>query len=231
MGFSVLLVEDDAATCRRLERTVESTHGLSLQAAVRGYHDALKELERSPPDVALIDLVLPDGDGLDLIARISADCPQTRSMVITMFNDEERALAAICAGASGYLLKDASDREIGEGIMQVLQGGSPISPGIARYLLQQVRKSPAALLLGHAASPVPPLPAFDQKLTPRELEVLQLVADGASYAEVGTKLDVSINTVRTHIRHLYDKLAVKTRGKLVSRAETEGLIRWKRTPA
>lgn len=215
MTHSVLLVEDDARTRARLARAIAAHAELRLLAAVGGCAQARAQLARAVPNVLLTDLGLPDGSGIELIQEISRAHPQTRSMVISVFGDERHVVEAIRAGASGYLLKDASDREIGRAILDLMAGGSPISPAVARYLLKHLQPPIVA---------VKPEKGIIEALSARELDVLQLVADGSSYAEIGAQLFISINTVGTHIKHIYDKLAVNSRGKAVREAEQLGLL-------
>lgn len=218
MAHSVLLIEDDPRTRARLARAIESQSGLSLLAAVASCAEARAQQARTAPDVLLTDLGLPDGNGVDLIRECSAARPQTRIMVISVFGDEGHVVEAIRAGASGYLLKDASDREVGRSILELLAGGSPISPGVARYLLKLLRPE---------VRPTPP-PASERRLaeelSDREIGVLQLVADGCSYAEIGKALFISVNTVGTHVKHIYDKLAVNSRGQAMREARSLGLL-------
>lgn len=211
----VLLVEDDARTRARLERAIDAHDGLQIQAAVGSCAEARAALARETPDVLLTDLGLPDGHGTELIRETREVHPHTRSMVISVFGDERNVVDAIRAGASGYLLKDASSKEIGRSILDLMAGGSPISPAVARYLLKQLQP---------AATPEKPATKLVDELSEREIEVLQLVADGSSYAEIGKALFISVNTVATHIKHIYDKLAVNSRGKAVREAEQRGLI-------
>ena len=213
--YRVLLVEDDARTRARLERAIAAHDGLQVQAAVGTCAEARAELAGQAPDVLLTDLGLPDGHGTALIREIREAHPQTRSMVISVFGDERNVVDAIRAGASGYLLKDASSKEIGRSILDLIAGGSPISPAVARYLLKSLQP----------AAPEKPATKLVDELSEREIEVLQLVADGSSYAEIGKTLFISVNTVGTHIKHIYDKLAVNSRGKAVHEAGQRGLLK------
>lgn len=247
MPHSVLLVEDDARTRARLVRAIAAHAELSLLADVGSGAEARAVLAQSAPAVLLTDLGLPDCSGIELIHETRQAHPDTRSMVITVFGDEGHVVEAIRAGASGYLLKDASSRELGRSIIELLAGGSPISPAVARYLLRHLQapakdvsreasrgESRASSLLQAPIHPgrselsrdscdSPPAHSSD-RLSEREIEVLHLVADGGSYAEIAKQLFVSVNTVGTHIKHIYDKLAVNSRGKAVRQAEQLGLL-------
>lgn len=209
--YSVLLVEDDENTRERLRRIIDGHDQLSVVAAVATCAAARAAFQAGPPSVLLVDLDLPDGNGTDLIREFKQIQPAIEAMVITVFGDEQHVVAAIEAGASGYLLKDGSSDYIGESIMQLLAGGSPISAGIARYLLKRFQ-------------PVEPRPDSDL-LTAREREVLELVAKGFSYNEIGDVLGMSVHTVTSHIKHIYRKLAVRSRGEAVFEAMQRGLIK------
>ena len=146
---TVLVVEDDAPTRDRLARAVAADERLVLLGACATVAEATARLAREAPDVLLTDLGLPDGSGVDVIRRARAAGDRTQAMVVTIFGDEETVVRAIEAGATGYLLKDATLRAIGDGIAELLEGGSPISPSIARLLLRRVaaaRDGPPATL-------------------------------------------------------------------------------------
>lgn len=217
MAHSVLLVEDDAQTRARLTRVIAGHSALSLMAGVGSCAEARGQLASSVPDVLLTDLGLPDGSGLEIIRETARSHPATRIMVITVFGDERHVVDAIRAGATGYLLKDASQKEIGRAILDLMAGGSPISPTVARYLLKHLHGQP------EQARPRPES-RLVEALSARETEVLQLVADGCSYSEIAEQLHISLNTVGTHISHIYAKLAVNSRGKAVREAGELGLL-------
>jgi DNA-binding NarL/FixJ family response regulator len=168
---------------------------------------------RTAPDVMLVDIGLPDGNGLDLIREAQQLAARTRAMVITVFADEGHVMEAIQAGAKGYLLKDGSADYIGQSIADLIAGGSPISPSIARYLLQRFQPAPE-----------PAARADGPLLTGRELEILTLVAKGFSVAEVGEVLAIAARTVTTHVQHIYKKLEVSSRSEAVFEAVNLGLI-------
>ncbi len=211
---TVLLLEDDPVTRERLAGIVESMPDLQLAAACADVRSALAWLgSHEPPAVLLADLQLPDGSGIDVIRWLRAHAPAAEAMVISVFGDEAHVVAAIEAGATGYLLKDASAEDIHQAIVRLLAGESPISSAIARHLLRRFQTStPAA----PDAKPSP--------LTQRESEVLQLIAKGLSYQRIADTLGMSPNTVTSHIKQIYRKLAVNSRGEAVFEAMQMGLL-------
>ncbi len=217
--YRVLLVEDDEPTRGRLARAVDTHAQLQVSAAVGTCAAARQAIAAAVPDVSLVDLGLPDGSGVDLIREIHAACPESEIMVVTVFADEAHVVAALEAGASGYLLKDGSAEYIADSIMQMLAGGSPISTSIARYLLRRFRDTPDAAPDGKRGENDAP------RLTARESDVLELVAKGFSYSEIGAALGMSVHTVTSHIKHIYRKLAVRSRGEAVFEASQLGLIK------
>jgi len=211
------VVEDDEPTRTRLARVVDGHPALRTLAAVGSCAEARAALERAKPDVLLTDLDLPDGTGIDLIRRVRAQGGGTQSMVVTVFGDEQHVVSAIEAGALGYLLKDASADTIGRSILEMLEGGSPMSPPVARYLLQRfARRSEPALSPAEAGAP---------ELSAREHEVLAFIVKGFSYAEIARLLGLSTHTVATHVRRIYGKLEVHSRGEAVYEALATGLVK------
>ncbi|MBX3635325.1 MAG: response regulator transcription factor [Rubrivivax sp.] len=212
----VLLLEDDPATRERLAGIVAASPGLELAAAFGELRPALTWLAaHEPPQVLLVDLQLPDGSGVDLIRAARRIAPQAESMVISVFGDEAHVVTAIEAGATGYLLKDASADEIALAITRLLAGEAPISSAIARHLLRRFRGAPAAAAANAAT---------DSPLTPREGEVLALIAKGLSYQRIAESLGMSPHTVTSHIKQIYRKLAVNSRGEAVFEALQMGLL-------
>lgn len=213
-SHSVLLVEDEVRTRSHLARSIESEPGLALSAAVGSCAEARAALREAPPDVLLTDLDLPDGNGIELIREVRQRWPRTEIMVVTVSGDERTVLSAVEAGAGSYLLKQGTREEIGAAILQLLEGGSPISAPIARHLLRRFQAP------DHVARDLP-----DAHLTERETEILKLVAKGFRSSEIGELLSISPHTVTTHIRHIYEKLEVNSRGAAVYEAVNRGLIR------
>jgi DNA-binding NarL/FixJ family response regulator len=239
----VLLLEDDPATRERLAGIVRTSPALTLAAACGDLKSALAWLAaHEPPQVLLVDLQLPDGSGVDLIRAARRIAPAAEAMVISVFGDEAHVVTAIEAGATGYLLKDAGAEEIATAITRLLAGEAPISSAIARHLLRRFRALPSALpsaapgmAAGSAgatpgAKPAPPGSHGPlSPLTPREGEVLALIAKGLSYQRIADTLTMSPNTVTSHIKQIYRKLAVNSRGEAVFEAQQLGLLPTPRT--
>ena len=214
-NYSVLLIEDDTHTRNLLASIINAHEQLQITAAVGTRQQGLSELEKKQPDVLLVDLGLPDGDGTDLIQEIYRRGYSTDAMVITVFGDEKHVVRAIEAGATGYILKDGSNSYIAESIIQLKEGGSPISAPIARYLLNRFH------------DPEPEIKSKDidlPHLTEREKEVLSKLSRGFNFAEIAELLKISPHTVTSHVKHIYRKLAVRSRSEAVFEAMQLGLI-------
>ena len=214
---TVMLVEDDPAFLARFCAIVAAAPDLKLLAAVGDLASARRLLAGQAPDVLLTDLGLPDGSGIDLIRETARAHPATDIMVISVFGDEEHVVASIEAGATGYVLKDSLPDEFVGLIKQLRAGGSPISPLIARRLLRRLR----------TAESLPPAAAAgvtEAGLSPREAEVLGLIAKGFNFAEIARLLTVSPHTITAHVKKIYQKLAVHSRGEAVYEATKMGLL-------
>lgn len=212
--FRVLLVEDDEVTRLRLASVIEPNASLELVGSVGTMREADRLIDTKPFDILLTDLDLPDGNGIELIRRVAAMDAVT-SLVVTVFGDEKHVLDAIKAGASGYLLKDGGADDISQAILDVQNGGSPISPSIARYLLKHFQPRPKPEQPADSGMPV---------LTGREKEVIELIAKGFTYSEIAGLLNLSVHTVTSHIKNTYKKLSVSSRGEAVYEAMQLGLI-------
>lgn len=206
----VIVIEDDPHTCRYLAEAVDAMPALKIIGTAKNCADALVLL-RKEPDIALIDLGLPDGSGLDIIRAGINKKYKTQFVVITVFGDEGHVIPALEAGASGYLLKDSAMPDIAALISQVLNGGAPISPIIARKLLARFR------VKDDSESTI--------ALTKREFEILNLMAKGYNPQETAGYLHISYHTVVTHVRHIYAKLEVSSRAEAVFEATRMGLIK------
>ena len=224
MSTKVLIVEDEPEFLRRFTNAVLMDPGLALAGSAGTGRAAIAMLEAAQPDVVLLDLGLPDIDGVDVIREAMRQPRPCDVLVVSMFDDDQHVLDSIEAGAAGYLLKDALPESIVSSIRELRGGGSPISPGIARRILARFR-----LALG----PTRPAPAQPYRhvngsgaspLTDRETELLRLTAKGLSFDTISELMGISPHTVVAHVRKIYRKLAVHSRGEAVYEATQLGLL-------
>jgi DNA-binding NarL/FixJ family response regulator len=208
----VLIVEDDPAFRQRFADIVSGGATLELVAAVGTRAEGLAALRRPSLDVLLCDLGLPDGDGADVVREARRLHPRLDAMVVTVFGDEPHVMRSLEAGATGYLLKDSLPEDFLATIALLRSGGSPIHPTIARRLLMRFtdvsRRTPVS----------------EVELTAREREVLRLVSRGYRTPEIATLLAISAHTVSSHIKNIYGKLEVTSRGEAVYEASRLRLI-------
>lgn len=216
---TVLIVEDDAVTRKSLCLAIESEPALKLLAAFDSVKPSLAWLETQSANVLMTDLGLPDGSGIEIIHACARRYPDTDIMVVTMSSDEASVLACIEAGASGYVLKDVGGgMDLARAVLDLRGGGAPMSPVIARMVLAKVRDGKKEITANSAQT------ASTTSLTKREAAILDLIAQGDSYGEVAKLLSVSVGTVQTHIKNIYGKLAVHSRGEAVFEAHRRGLL-------
>lgn len=239
----VLIVEDDPATREFFEQSLLAHEGLSLVGSVGTVQTALRWLEHHELDVLLTDLGLPDGSGLAVIRCARRLHPACEPLVISMFGDDDNVLASIEAGALGYIHKDSAMDDVARTILDMRAGASPISPMIARRLLSRFQEGAQGSTqeslerpLGNSAKAAHPSPVKNAPfalvpsaqaaalLTPREHEVLALIARGYTYAEIARLQAVTVHTVQSHIKRLYSKLAVSSKTEAVFEATRLGLL-------
>ena len=216
------MVEDTAASRLALVEAVAQAPDIHMAWAAASRAEALAQLANrgsAPLDVLLVDLGLPDGSGLDVIAAARTALPACAVMVSTIFGDETHVLRAIEAGAMGYVLKDLSAAELVAEIRSLHAGGSPINPLVARKLLLRQQGASAPPTAEAAPAGVAPLPP-----SAREAEVLRLVARGYTADEVAAALGVSPHTVQTFVRRIYTKLQVGSRAEAVREGQRQGWL-------
>jgi DNA-binding NarL/FixJ family response regulator len=221
-----IAIVDDKPSNRNILRDKLQSHALfSISFLAVDGGDFLKKMklldEAYFPEIVLMDLEMPNMDGVAAIAAGSALYPSVKFVVLTIFDDEEKIFTAIKAGASGYLLKDESSATIQDTLWQMHEIGSgPISPGIAGKILTLLQKSAAPASAAAAAEP----PNNFFSLSPRELEILRLLANGLGYKEIGTTLFISVNTAKKHVINIYQKLHVSGKAQALKLAYEKGLI-------
>jgi DNA-binding NarL/FixJ family response regulator len=228
--ITVALVEDDPLTRATLIAALNGAASVELIYATASAVEMMSWIYKqasAPPDVVLVDLGLLDGTGFEVIRLARKLIPSTDVLVVTLFGDEQNMIRAFEAGAKGYLLKDDSSRLLSEHIVHLRNGGSPMSPIIARRLIARFEapfdasKSPAKESLQGQS---PESQNKHSLITDRELDVLKLIARGYTYTEVAKLLSVAITTVHTHVRHIYGKLAVTNKTEAVFEARQLGLL-------
>lgn len=228
--LKVLIVEDDRDVLERLACLVIEQDDFELLAAVDNYADGLRELKANDPDILMTDIGLPDGSGIDLIKEIPRNALKAEAMVISGFQDERVVFEALEAGAKSYILKHDQGHAIADAIRVMVNGGAPISPVIARLMLQKFQSRPKESPLKSTQKKGPesgcegainPRP---EVLTERQIMILKYVSQGFSSKEIAQKLDITYFTVTTHIKNIYGKLQVNSRTEALHEALKMGLL-------
>lgn len=205
LNISVSIIEDDAGVRGVVAGWIKETAGFRLAGEFTNVDAALAQLPKSKPDVALMDINLSGQSGIACIRQLKQVMPATQFVVFTVYEDSDHIFDALTAGASGYLMKQTPREELMASIRQVHAGGSPMSSYIARKVVQWFQKKPATASDVHR-----------EVLSPREHEILRLLARGKAYKEMADSLGLSMGTINTHVRRIYQKLHVSSRSEAVS---------------
>ena len=202
--IKVIIYEDEINFRETLSILVNGTEGFELKGAYENCNDVSRQVTKLQPDVVLMDINMPGTNGLEGLSIIRGTAPQTHVLMFTVFDDNEKIFQAICNGASGYLLKKTPPAKILEAIHEVHNGGAPITSSIAKKILQMFPKTPARS-------------TEIDKLATREQGILQLLMKGYSYKMIAAELNISIETVRTHIKRIYEKLHVHSASEAIAK--------------
>jgi DNA-binding NarL/FixJ family response regulator len=208
----VSIVEDQRQTREGLAALLSGTDGFGVIGSFSSMEEALRGLPCEWPDAVLLDIRLPGMSGIDGVRRLRELRPGLPVLMLTVYGDDEHVFEAICAGARGYLLKDTPPARLLESIREAAGGGAPMSPEIARKVVETFRK-------------VAPPENSQHRLSPRELQILKLLSEGHSYKTAARELAVSLDTIRFHVRNIYDKLHVHSKSEAVVKALRSGLLR------
>lgn len=222
----VFVVEDQTKILKNQLKLLEGSSEITIIGTALSGETGLEEVRRLKPDVLLLDLGLPRMSGIDVTRAVKAELPEVEILIFTIFDEEDKVLEAVKAGASGYLLKGTTADKMVEAIKEVRAGGTVIQPNLARRLLKHFRvgETPAAASAPEAGgAPVAEEPE-GKKLSARETEILQLIAKGVSNSEAAKMLSLSKATIRTHLEHIYRKLEVTNRVEAVTEGLRKGLI-------
>lgn len=204
-SISVSIIEDNAEVRGVVARWLADAEGFRLAGEFNSVEGALAHLPKEKPDVVLVDINLSGQSGITCVRQLKGVMPSTQFLVFTVYEDADHIFDALTAGASGYLMKQTPREELLASIRQVHAGGSPMSSYIARKVVQWFQKKPASGSSAHR-----------EVLSPREQEILRLLARGKAYKEMADVLGVSLGTINTHVRRIYQKLHVSSRGEAVS---------------
>jgi DNA-binding NarL/FixJ family response regulator len=212
MLINVAIVEDNKETLDGLSMLLSKAGTMKIAGCYRTGESALEELPVIKPHVALIDLGLPGISGTDVIKGLKSRMPLLQMLVLTAHEDKEHLFEALKSGASGYLLKDSPPAEIIESIEEIHNGGSPMSPKVARYVIDYFNEMELKRR------------KIEAVLTQREKEILNGISDGLTNKRLADRLFISTHTVRTHIKNIYEKLHVHSKVEAVMRAKREGML-------
>jgi DNA-binding NarL/FixJ family response regulator len=212
MPIRVALVEDQVPTRMGLAALIGDSADLELCGEYGSMEEALPAIAESPPDVLLADIGLPGMSGIEGVRRVHQHHPEIPILMLTVHDDDDSVFAAVCAGACGYLLKETEPDRLVACIRELHAGGAPMSPEIARKVVVTFRKLSAP-------------GGEESNLTSRQMRILQLLAEGHSYKSCAAELELSMDTIRFHVRKIYDRLHVHSRSEAVWKAFVSGLVR------
>ena len=210
-SISVAIIEDQPDIREGLALLIGGTPGYRVAATFGSMEEALPNIGKHLPDVALIDIGLPGISGVEGIRRLRVQHPDLLLLVLTVYGDDERIFEAMCAGACGYLLKKTPPAQLLESLRDVVNGGAPMSPEVARRVVQLFQK-------------FRPPESSDHHLSPTEMRLLKLLAEGHHYKTAAAEMEISINTVSYHLRSIYRKLQVHSKSEAVAKALRDRLI-------
>jgi DNA-binding NarL/FixJ family response regulator len=202
--ISISIVDDEKKLCQSIAAFLNSSPGFRCVSVYGNAEAALQHLPKDKPDVVLMDINMAGMDGIECVRHLKVSMPELQIMMLTVYEDTEQIYKALAAGATGYLLKRLEPDELLQAIRDVQAGGSPMSNSIARKVVASFQ---AASRFGGEQNP----------LSAREQMVLDCLAKGLAYKQIGDELNISINTIRTHLRHIYEKLHVQSRTEAVAK--------------
>jgi DNA-binding NarL/FixJ family response regulator len=202
--IKIAIIEDIAEYRNALQMMLNGTTGFHCDMAYANGEKALEDIPKKQPDIVLVDINLPGINGIEVMGRLKKEFPKIQFMVLTVFEDDDKIFNALAAGASGYLLKSTAPTKIMDAIRELHEGGSPMSTQIARKVVASFRNPTKEL-----TNP------YEQMLTQREKEVLELLSKGKLYRQIAQELHISLETVKSHCHNIYDKLHVTTRTEAI----------------
>jgi len=215
MSLRIAIFDDNKNIRESITLLLKTVPGLEVVGSFSHVLDCLEDVRECQPDIVLMDIEMPGMTGIEAVKLIKQELPHVQILMQTVFEDDDRVFDSICAGASGYILKNHLNTRLVESIMELQYGGSPMSPSIARKVLNKLQQIPQ-----HVKQEAPP----DYHLTPREKEVLACIVEGLSYKMIGDRLNISYETVRSHIKKIYEKLHVASLTEAVAKAINQRIV-------
>ncbi|MBX2925382.1 MAG: response regulator transcription factor [Chitinophagaceae bacterium] len=214
MSLRIAIFDDNKNVCDSITMLLQTEPSFDVAGTFSNVFDCVNDVIDCKPDIILMDIEMPGMTGIEAVQLIKKAFPQVVILMQTVFEDDDRVFDSICAGASGYILKNHLNTKLIEAIKELQFGGSPMSPSIARKVLNKLQQTPS----------IRPAPVPDYQLTPREKEVLTCLVNGLSYKMIGADLDISYETVRSHVKKIYEKLHVASLTEMVAKAINQRIV-------
>lgn len=215
MALRIVIFDDNRNIRESINMLLKTVPDFEVVGSFSHVLDCVDDVKECKPDVVLMDIEMPGMTGIEAVRSITKEFPQIQVLMQTVFEDDERVFDSICAGASGYILKNQLNLKLIDAIREVQFGGSPMSPTIARKVLGKLQAIPQH---------VRPEAAPDYQLSPREKEVLACIVDGLAYKMIADKLHISYETVRSHVKKIYEKLHVASLTEVVAKAINQRIV-------
>lgn len=214
MGLRIAIFDDNKNIRDSITMLLQTESSFEVAGSFSNVFDCVNDVMECRPDIVLMDIEMPGMNGIEAVHLIKKEFPQVQILMQTVFEDDERVFDSICAGASGYILKNHLNTKLVEAIKELQFGGSPMSPTIARKVFNKLQQIPQV-----KKEKVP-----DYQLTPREKEVLGCIVNGLSYKMIGAELHISYETVRSHVKKIYEKLHVASLTEVVAKAINQKIV-------
>lgn len=215
MDMRIAIFDDNKNIRESISLLLDTVPGFLVVGSFSHVLDVIDDIRLSKPDVVLMDIEMPGMSGIEALLRVKKEFPNIQVLMQTVFEDDERVFDSICAGASGYILKNQLNSKLIDALQELQFGGSPMSPSIARKVLNKLQQTPQ--LVRNQAPP-------DYQLTPREKEVLACIVNGLAYKMIADQLQISYETVRSHVKKIYEKLHVASLTEVVAKAINQKIV-------
>lgn len=215
MGLRIAIFDDNKNMRESIRLLLQTVPDFEVVGSFSHVLDCVEDVKESNPDIVLMDIEMPGMTGIEALVKIKKQFPNVQVLMQTVFEDDDRVFDSICAGASGYILKNFLNTKLVDSINELQYGGSPMSPSVARKVLNKMQS---------VSSVIRPENTPDYHLTPREKEVLSCLVNGLSYKMIGAQLNISYETVRSHVKKIYEKLHVASLTEVVAKAINQRIV-------